>query len=331
MHGISNIAFKPYQGISVSTRPDSTNGHNQEVIYPNEFNYGAGIAFKQNLIRLNREKIGFSGKATPEKFDSLAKIMYEDAQDHFDSIMETMKAVLSGVPGTLTGRVKAKASIKNKLLKYHGDSESIVSLPPLLINQEVPDLIELRLVLKTGTPGEVDAMVKALLKAFDKNKSKSFDDFILFNFYNHGECPYLTEEHCAELRKRRLKDNPQHASQSYITANFIIYTPQGKVVELQVRGPKVDKIANAEHPVYNFNTKGKASIREVVVPELDEALRVLSPEEKFLYDDYLKSLYEHSRNQELGIPKKAPAFPQNLNPVLSMESLKNIQSSASNK
>lgn len=219
-----------------------------------------------------------------DKIINITSDLASESVKNFWQNFNSIKNMLRDVPGKLIGRTKTEKSIYSKLKKRIPNEECLNSLDNFDIKSRVPDLYGTRMILKTGKPEEVDILINNILKNADKNQLQ------LEYFMNYGERPYLNEVQCNELIHRGAAQVKIAKPSGYVSTHMYFSRPNGDLIELQVRGEKVNKFSEIEHKGYNEITKNIN----------------LNEEAKQNYSNYVSQFYNHVRNLELGIPSKAP-------------------------
>lgn len=227
-----------------------------------------------------------------------------------------------GRHGEITGRAKSALSIKSKLLR-----KSCLDITDA--KKVIRDGIGTRLILPTGTPKEVDAVVKSLCTAIENG---SLTIKRITNYQGVNSYPYLQKSHIdslkASIEKRQqllvqkpafsnpveaLKikeleiktDNSAILSSGYTAAQFNIETKH-MGAELQIRGPEVDHLAQLEHLIYDIRNQ-KMPIRKYRDSEKNNMQRLQStlnhlPEAEYdAYLKYISACYRNARKRELGL------------------------------
>jgi len=277
----------------------------------------------RNLEMLKRDTVIFTNTQTPfvkvpyEDFHTtakrIAKTLSKEAEWNFSSSMDQIKNVLPNFPGEITGRTKTEKSILSKIFHFFESKRDLIKLEAKGINGKPKDLLGARGILNTGNPKEVDAFVKDILKAIDEKKIK------LDHFYNNGKNPYLTEKHCLELEKRGARNIVSKKISGYTCAHFYFKDSKGHIIEFQLRGPKVNRLAEKEHLMYKLYTRilpPNSAKRDV---KIASAWHGLTNEKYEEYKKYIDDYFVHNRNKELGIFSKPPKLPAKIPHILSMQ------------
>lgn len=237
----------------------------------------------------------------------LAEKMYRDAKRDFSEYMTTFKKVFGDTGIPISGRIKDPSSAFSKLSKRAFCIEE--GYNPMSL---VPDIYGFRLTTD-GSLGQMEIVTKKL--------ESLVDDGILMpaHILNHGAIPYFSEDQLRRLEGKGffISNNAKKAGFSGVNMYFEDIFTQKKV-ELQIRGKKVNKLAEKEHLWYNFKTKGKASKRGDTIERFQKAFEQLTEEQTKLYEKYVDDCYRYSRNSELGNITAKPSLPEGLSKILSL-------------
>ncbi len=256
-------------------------------------------------------------KAVPE----LTEELFKEASVQYGLLRQEMQNTI-GAHGQLSGRLKSKTSIGDKL-RLHAKQEQNPELTTQWAKNQVTDLLGFRIVLHEGKAASVEAVVQALVPKLQTGTLRLSK---ISNYQAQNSAPYLNADHIATLRSAQAQaynpfsQDPSQASFSVFSGDSSAIKASGYTaaqlkgryknlpIEIQIRGPEVDKIARMEHLIYDIR-KGKTVIRRdallssgVSRGKLEESIQRLSPEEFSDYLHYLNQHYCKARSAELGLP-----------------------------
>ncbi len=233
---------------------------------------------------------------------------------------------LFGEEVTLFTRPKGEASALDKVVtKVQKTGNPIIEGSPILPNtmqarKMIGDAIGGRVILPTGNAKEVDTAVSQLTEGIKKGDIKLSE---LNNYKGKDGLPYFTDQHVLQIQeahaiaqKNGLVDTPLDVisgshpkavkNSGYTTTQMNATTRNGANIELQIRGPEIQKLGEIEHLVYDLR-QGK-SIPANLPNEISEKMNTLSHTLKTLpkdaYDDYMGYLtqaYRNARLRETGV------------------------------
>lgn len=261
---------------------------------------------------------------------------------------------------SVAARAKGEASIKAKLGRRALNEN--LDVPDLETSKRViGDGIGVRLVL--NSPQIMDDTFSHILAALNDGSALITE---IHNYHDENLASYLTSEQFSELKlaaiqaakqaanrsggvisgQVHIKEKPQPSGYTSLNLKFLIF-PHGVVksdgavnrgipVELQIRGEKVDELANAEHIYYDvlrfkkIDAGNNPKLRQIV-----ESLKSLNNEQIIKLRQYLREWYAYARNLELTEPdrplfshtKNHPALPARFpfREVLSIENVAETQ------
>lgn len=258
-----------------------------------------------DVIEINK-----TNKISKNQLQQLTNTILQEAKSDYQGFAANLEKVFSNIPGKLVYGLKPEKSILRKL--HERVSELKVPKEDVIqtAKELVPDLRRARIVLDTGSIKESDEIVELISKALDNR------DLTLLETYSYGNQPYVQfQRHWYDSLNRGACSYKLKKS-GYTGTHFKFLDKDNHMFELQIRGPKADKIANIEHTFYR--SQRHDATNDLTNSNLQDVFEKMSIKEKTLYTKYIKSCYKHARAQELGIKCDSPAFPKGLDPVLEL-------------
>ncbi len=248
-------------------------------------------------------------------------------------VAEVRKVIPEGM-GELTYRGKGAASNEAKLVNKAGDGKISQSLHGSRLH--VDDGIGTRLILDDTSPETIQKFVDSMSDAIESG------DLHVVEIKNYrGVGPearaYFSDEQIAQLQaaaeKRGysvevLSEAKKVKESGYTALQMKVKHASGSLGEWQVRGRKVDELAEIEHLLYDIRTgKGiPAAHNTVEVQQIEKSYSGLSDVLKNEYNGYLNDYFTYTRKLEEGVSNaKAPSLPENLKAYkeLDLEHVKN--------
>ena len=101
---------------------------------------------------------------------------------------------------------------------------------------------------------------------------------------------------------------------------MVLKLKNGTYLELQIRGEKINDLAEAEHILYKIREGegGPATVEKAYKQVMS------NPELNKKYEQYVSEYYDYSRKLEMGQNAKPPELPDELAKVLDMDYLLNL-------
>ena len=294
-----------------------------------------------------------------EIFNSLQTRLYPVAVEahriysgRLDEVTQSLKAMF-GTCGEVCSRAKSPISAANRLARTMfapwSSEMKIVSAQDAIEN--LWDAIGARVVLRNGGDQEVEQAVSSIEDGI-LNGTLTIEK--LTNLRGPHGIPYLSDDQVYRLRDadiavkvRQGQVNPQpfkfenedrREGSPFTSVCAYVKLGQGITGELQLLGPRVLELANAEHLPYDaliqkdlyrrLNAEGKEKMRPLFEPFL-KAAQSLTPQQKKEYELYLNECYIQTRKIEKGIavPGEAVPFPPTLKGLteLSVENILHLE------
>lgn len=213
--------------------------------------------------------------------------------------------------GQVSVRSKSESSIFSKL--QHN------KVQPANLQQaltKIPDGIGIRLILNDASPKAIVAFVDTLTKAILNHQIQITD---LENYHGPNTLAYLSEAQVIHLSYvANMTGHPMHVrtgphslkSSGYTTLQMNIKFPHGVSGELQVRGPVIHSIAEAEHLAYDLRQGKLDAESKAAVKHAKDVLTGLTPTQQTAYSNYILACYIWGRSAELGQDIKTPSRPR---------------------
>ncbi len=268
----------------------------------------------------------FNEKSTSSNLLQTADDLNDIFQQNIRHIVFKLNSIFSSIYGKIVYRTKSTPSIAHKLQVFKVfDYEKGIEV--------IQDGIGTKLILNSLTAPAIELFVQRLEQAILQNDIYPVE---ISNYHGRGIKPYLTRDQVDRLlratkatgRSVVYNSNSDTKRSGYTTFQINCRLPKGLFFELQVRGSYVDKIAHAEHVVYDF-VSGKVDLTKSLDP-ISQGLVLLPPEYIVLYSLYLNNGYRWARRVESGEELPVPNLPLELRalPQLSLHSiLRNSNSS----
>lgn len=251
---------------------------------------------------------------TPELLESLSNTLHNSGKKDFEKYFNLFDSYFNDTGAKLTGRTKDCSSILSKLSKRTKilDCSSDPSFSLIeRANVAVPDLNGYRLIT-SGKPEDVEKIVTKITDLiFDGKLYPS-------HFFNYEQVPYLTEEQTDFLSKLGFYHNKDKKPSGFSCVNMYFYTDEGKKIELQIMGDKVDKVNDKQHLTYNYKTKGQATENGVVNKTMQNILDSMDSTSMEKYQKYENECYLYSRLLETGETPNKPKLPNGLDKRLAL-------------
>ncbi len=180
-----------------------------------------------------------------------------------------------------------------------------------------------RIVMKNPTPEKIEQLTQQIIAGIEKG------EITVIDFENYGkniESTYFTKEQILRIKETNGGNNeninsmPIEKKSNYTTAQMILRLKNGTYIELQIRGEKIDELAEAEHILYKIREGegGPAAVETAYNKVLaDNDIRTS-------YEQYISKWFDFSRQSEIGIAAKPPELPEGIDRVLDMNYLMNL-------
>ena len=180
-----------------------------------------------------------------------------------------------------------------------------------------------RIVMDNPTPEKIEQLTQQIIAGIEKGEIEILD------FENYGknmESTYFTQEQILRIKEASGGNNeninplPKAKKSNYTTSQMTIRLKNGTYLELQIRGEKINELAEAEHILYKIREGegGPAAVETAYNKVLaDNDIRTS-------YEQYISEWYDFSRQSEMGLATKPPELPEGIDRVLDMNYLMNL-------
>jgi|GEM_PF-3660839 len=285
-------------------------------------------------------------ETTKPDLHAFSETLAKEGQEQYPAAFEQIRSLLpEDLRSSLIGRPKSESSIESKLHRAKDEwGLKVDSLDDA--RAAVTDLIGTRLVLKDTSPQNIDRVVAALRQGVEGDQ---ITISTLFNYHGRNIEPYFSGDQIKVLHKAQadkgseiyIKTEDKAIKKSgYTTTQMgLIHRNElrleveitgvvGVRGEFQMRGYKIEKVADVEHLFYDLSVgKGLSHPNPQVKQVLDQlqtATDSLNRQQMSSYQRYITRLFSHARAVEQGKASTMPAFPQDLPQILSFDSLQQI-------
>lgn len=310
--------------------------------------------YKTNLA--NARKI----LTSPKQVRKYSSEFYKEGKDNYAQSFDMLrKALPENLRDSLKGRSKCELSIFEKITRRlqniddeikqikendsYTPSQKQQAISDLLAQKEkiktdsnfartnIEDLLGARLTIDDVNPANIDKLVNSLAESAKKGDIEilEVENYRAANPKYPGQETqfYFSEEQVRRLSEasESLTENFATKKSGYTAVQLKIRPKGGKVIELQIRGRNVDAFADLEHIPYDLRqgkdiAKGNNSMGIILSP-IKKAINGLSKEQLAQYNQYIYDQYVYAQKTEFGLEATPPKFPENINPVLSIEHL----------
>ena len=253
-----------------------------------------------------------------KKVLKLANQVEWDLEAHKSQVYKSLDRLFDNTDADVQTRVKsaegiAKKAEKKKMTKNHR-----------VIHHSVDDAFGYRMILHGDQVQEVSKVVGDIKEGVSSGQYKLL---AVKNYHAKGVKPYLDEETFSDLNSLRSDKMLQQLEKAgYSTKSFQSFQgidPKKKtgytglqmklwdsrsreVIEIQVRGDRLHKVAEAEHLFYDFK-QGKN-----IPNNLKSRFEKMNDQQKNDYEKYLSAQYKYARELELGQTSPKPEMPSSL-------------------
>lgn len=180
-----------------------------------------------------------------------------------------------------------------------------------------------RIVMDNPTPEKTEELTQNIIKGIEKG------DIEVIDFENYGkddESTYFTREQIERISEAsgggndKINPLPKVKASNYTTTQMVLKLKNGTYLELQIRGEKINDLAEAEHILYKIREGegGPATVEKAYKQVMS------NPELNKKYEQYVSEYYDYSRKLEMGQNAKPPELPDGLAKVLDMDYLLNL-------
>lgn len=302
---------------------------------------------------------------TPRNIKRYSKELCAEGQDTFKSSFNALKEVIpEEFQPRLKGRAKCEQSICEKMVKEmtlviddkiktvkknvnlsEAEREKSINLllkerneirtNPTKAKGKVEDLLGARLTLDDISDKNIDKLVNALAEAARKGEIEilEIENYRGINSKYKGENDfYLTEAQVEKLAN--VSGNTDFVfkpkASGYTATQLKVKPKNGKVLELQIRGKKVDEFADIEHIPYDLS-QGKDISKNnnqigILLSKVQKTIQTMKKEDFARYQEYMYENYIHAQRVEKGLPSKAPQLPEGIDGILSVENIQQVAS-----
>jgi len=293
----------------------------------------SGLKFTSGEYKANIVNV-FKIPSKIRKLKTYSKKLHNNGAKGIDECINEIKSILPDeLKDCVKGRVKDSNSIYDKLVKKIKNGEKISNYNQA--HDSVRDLVGTRLVIDKPTPEKINKLVYSLVKAIENGDIEIVE---IENFRGKNSFPYLNEDHIELIKIAASKkgknifvlEGPESVKKSgYTTTQMNIKHKNGLLGEFQIRGPKVEELAEVEHIFYDIKkgkdiTKGLSQLEKLFKP-VKQAIKDLTEPQFDNYQDYLNNMYDFARRVEMNYYSVDPRLPNGIDPVLSFEKLSQIK------
>lgn len=180
-----------------------------------------------------------------------------------------------------------------------------------------------RIVMDNPTPEKTEELTQNIIKGIEKG------DIEVIDFENYGkddDSTYFTREQIERISEAsgggndKINPLPKVKASNYTTTQMVLKLKNGTYLELQIRGEKINDLAEAEHILYKIREGegGPATVEKAYKQVMS------NPELNKKYEQYVSEYYDYSRKLEMGQDTKPPELPDGLDKVLDMDYLLNL-------
>lgn len=298
----------------------------------------------------------------PRSLRKFSNELFKEGQENFQEAFNAVRDALpEEFRPHLKGRSKCELSIYEKLVKekttninnkieritnYKGFTKQVkqekiskliaerkkITKDKGLAKDKVQDLYGARLNLEDVSPKSIDKIVASLVNAIKKG------DIEISKIYNYrgNNSIFLgrTKFYFSKKQVRSIQDvsGPMECTftkkhSGYTATQMKIKSKNGAIMELQIRGKHVHDLAKVEHIPYDLRegkdiAKGNNKIG-IILTKIQKAIKKLDEKQFTEYDKYIYENYVYAQAKEISKPAAKPTLPKGINPILSVENLKN--------
>ncbi|WNG17668.1 SH3 domain-containing protein [Cystobacter fuscus] len=270
------------------------------------------------------------------RISQLAKQAHPRYQKQLEPARKQISQVFEGM-GEVQARAKDPVSAANRLQRAVDNfGAKVTTVESAIAN--LWDAIGTRLVLSDTSPAAMSRVVGRLAEAIRHGKLQVTE---INNLHGPGGKPYFSAQQLQTLQVaaaeagHSLRINQSKVMESgYTVVCAYLKHANGVRGELQIIGPRVLSIANAEHIPYDVSL-GKPLVRNVpaaaeaelkhLVKPVEAAMASMNKAQQASYQAYLNQSYIHARRVELGEASTPPKLPEGLNKVLSIEQIHELE------
>ncbi len=251
----------------------------------------------------------------PYKLIKNSKKLQAEGEKNFEAVFNTLKeAFPDDLRPKLKGRYKSSVSIYSKLSK----------------NEQILDLYGFRLVIDDVKPKNIERIILSLKKIMDEGIKLTH-----IKNYRGKKYSYFSNAQIKKLKavsgcKTTISQKPN----GYITTHLKFQLKDGKIVELQIRGSEIDKVANWEHLIYDIREGKDISAGNnkigIFLNKFINAVKKLKFEQYQKYMKYIKQKYGLAQAKEFGgrIPEE-PRISKGMDLILEAPSLEALHNKVS--
>lgn len=253
------------------------------------------------------------GKAAKD-IPKLAGRLQGEYKNAFDDARGQMLELLPEAEfGDQSARPKGASSIEAKVSKAHLkgiDSGRQGVTDAAQARAAVDDAIGTRVTLKDASPRSVDALVDRLVEAIDRGELEVTK---INNYRSKADgLPYGGESHIGRIRDAMARQGKEVEvaagdrvlkESGYTSLQMGVRYRNGATGELQVRGRRVNTLAEIEHINYDLKTGKGLNPGLQKVPELAAVAKTIqefTPEQQGDFNDYIAASYRRARLLEQG-------------------------------
>lgn len=321
--------------------------------------------FKSGYYKTNL-RTTFEVVKNPQNLRKCSEELSVDGEKYFEESFGALKDILPDeVKGSLKGRSKCQVSIFEKMVRHREELKSqlnaVKNNTKLSAEEKATAIKTLQEQIKKFdtdknvtksvigdaygarisdlTPSSTKKIVSALQKAAKEGKIEILE---VENYRGKKlNCSTENKFYLDEVQLKKLANSSKNVNVSskakesgYTAIQLKVKPKNGKVLELQLRGKEVDKVADWEHIPYDLR-QGKdiakgSNINGANLAKVQKAVSKLTKEQDVQYKQYIYDNYMYAQAKELGKKVKAPKLPEGIDKALSSENLMEICSKNSN-
>lgn len=319
--------------------------------------------FKSGYYKTNL-RTAFSVVKNPQNIRKYSEAVANEGSENFDLSYKALKDVLPDeFKPCLKGRSKCQVSIYEKMVKERniivskiktvkadasldkavkkdilkGLNDRLLGIDTDITKARalVEDAYGARLVI--DSPKKMNKVVDALIEAVKKG------DIEITEIENYHGCnssykgknvAYLSKAQLKNLSHvctAKIKTAPKNSG--YTAVQLKVKPKNSKMMELQIRGSKIDTVGDWEHIPYDLGqkkdiAKGNNQLG-IKLSDVKKAAASMSKEQKIEYNKYIYENYIYAQATEYGKSAQKPVLPSSINEKLSADNLAKLHSEIS--
>jgi exopolyphosphatase/pppGpp-phosphohydrolase len=295
-----------------------------------EFRFGEASCLRAAYLQEAAEK------QLEQTLTPLAQKLSDVYKQALPKVVDDFKSIFSDFESNFAVRSKTAQSILDKLLKgcLKNKDSSLIDWHRLEdVTSYVNDGVGVRTI---QLPYTRDAFVQSLKRLLTE---KGYVPRRYTNYESQDGLSYLSQE-LLDTHFKPEKDSTQklnrfreviRRSNNYMTTQLYFQPPNTKAyfVELQVRGPEVNRIAEAEHVFYHLRRKKSLHTDnpefDRLINDVAKKINSLTKRQLLSYERYLAESYKVARLREKNEEAFYPPLPEGINPLLEINHLRMIK------